>query len=95
MFPDGPLITSNGTAADAGAYKTIWMKRMIQDFGWKVVAAYGNADTDIIAYEAAGVPKAVTFIVGPLAGNSGTTPIANNDFSAHIAGFVAAQPANQ
>jgi hypothetical protein len=91
-FPPGPVITSNGTTGDAGAYKTIWLQRMLATFGWKAVAVYGNADTDITAYNNAGIAKALTFIVGPLAGNSGTVAIANNDFTAHIASFVMAQP---
>lgn len=92
-FPDGPLIAKIGGLGD-NAYKTLWMKRMIQDFGWNVVAAYGNADTDITAYANADVPKSQTFIVGPLAGSSMTVPIQNNDFTQHIATYVAAQPAN-
>ncbi|MEO7732602.1 MAG: hypothetical protein ABIY55_16660 [Kofleriaceae bacterium] len=90
-FPDGPLITENGAKADV--YKTLWLNRMIQTFGWSVVAAYGNADTDITAYANAGIPKDQTFIVGPLAGMSGTQAIANMDFTDHIATYVAAQPA--
>lgn len=93
-FPLGPLITANGGKND-DVYKTLWLNRLVQAFGWNIVAAYGNADTDITAYENAGIAKDHTFIVGPLAGNRGTVPIANNDFTAHIAGFVAAQPANQ
>lgn len=91
-FPGGPLITENGNKADV--YKTIWLKRMRQDFGWDIVVAYGNADTDITAYAAAGIAKDKTFIVGPLAGNMETQPIANLDFTEHIATYVAAQPAN-
>jgi phosphatidate phosphatase PAH1 len=60
-----------------------------------VVAAYGNAVTDITAYANAGVPLTQTFIIGPLAGNSGTVAIPNMDYTQHIASFVAAQPANQ
>ncbi|HEX3764575.1 MAG TPA: HAD family acid phosphatase [Kofleriaceae bacterium] len=93
-FPTGPLITENG-GKTADAYKTLWLQRMIQDFGWNVVAAYGNEDTDITAYANAGIPAAQTFIVGPLAGTRGTIPIANMDFAQHIASFVAAQPMNQ
>lgn len=92
-FPGGPLITENG-GKTADAYKTIWMNRMIQDFGWNVVAAYGNADTDITAYENAGITKDRTFIVGDLAGMRGTIAIPNFDFTDHIASYVAAQPAN-
>ena len=93
-FPDGPMITENG-GPTADVYKTLWMKRMINDFQWNVVAAYGNADTDITAYANAGVPATQTFIIGPLAGSRGTVPIANMDYTQHIASFVAAQPANQ
>jgi hypothetical protein len=94
MFPTGAMITSNGTASDAAAYKTIWLERMIQTFGWNVVAAYGNAATDITAYENAGIPKAQTFIVGPLAGSNGTQPIDNMDYAQHIQTYVDTQPDN-
>lgn len=92
--PTGPLITANGGKAD-DVYKTLWMNRMIHDFGWNVVAVYGNADTDITAYENAGIAKDHTFIVGPLAGNRGTVAIANSDFTQHINTFIAAQGPNQ
>ena len=91
MFSAGPLVTAP-TVEDAAIYKTLWLKRMIDTFGWQVVAAYGNADTDIIAYNNAGIPKAQTFIVGPLAGNSGTVAIPNMDYTDHIATYVTAQP---
>jgi hypothetical protein len=92
-FPGGALITA-ADVGDAAPYKTMWLQRMLQTFGWTAVAAYGNADTDITAYENAGIPKNLTFIVGPLAGMRGTTPIANMDFSAHISSFVSTQPDN-
>ena len=93
-FPTGPLITANGGKND-DVYKTLWLERLVQSFGWNIVAAYGNADTDITAYENAGIAKDHTFIVGPMAGSRGTVAIANGDFTAHISGFVASQPANQ
>jgi len=92
-FPGGALISQTSNAA-ADVYKAVWLNRMIHDFGWTVVAAYGNAQTDIAAYETAGIAKDRTFIVGPLAGSGGTVAIANSDFTQHIAGFVAAQPTN-
>jgi len=79
---------------DAAPYKTAWLQRMVTTFGWNIVAAYGNADTDITAYDAAGIPKSQTFIVGPLAGSMGTMPIDNMDFSDHITTYVDAQPDN-
>lgn len=92
-FPPGAVITAKDTS-NAAPYKTEWLQRMLTTFGWTAVAAYGNADTDITAYENAGIPKDRTFIVGPLAGTRGTVPIDNMDFTAHISAFVAAQPAN-
>ncbi|CAN5922988.1 hypothetical protein BH11MYX3_BH11MYX3_17690 [soil metagenome] len=92
-FTDGPLITA-AEVGDAGVYKTEWVKRMAMTFGWTIVAAYGNADTDITAYENGGIPKNQTFIVGPLAGNRQTVAIPDQDFTAHIASFVAGQPDN-
>jgi len=94
-FAPGALITFNGGATPADVYKTTWLNRMVHNFGWTIVAAYGNAATDITAYNNVAIPKAQTFIVGPLAGSNGTQPIASMDFTAHIAAYVAAQPANQ
>ncbi len=31
---------------------------MVNDFGWNIVAAYGNADTDITAYANVNIPLA-------------------------------------
>lgn len=92
-FPTGPLVTA-AAVGDAAAYKTAWLERMIVDLGWVPVAAYGNADTDIAAYENAGIPKDKTFIIGPLAGNSGTVAIPNDDYTQHISTFIASVPAN-
>ncbi|MEO8548552.1 MAG: hypothetical protein ABI678_01200 [Kofleriaceae bacterium] len=93
MFPTGPLVTAQDVE-DANVYKTLWLKRIVDQFGWQVVAAYGNALTDIQAYQNVGIPKDVTFIVGPNAGMAGTQPIDNMDYAAHIASFVAIQPDN-
>lgn len=92
-FPDGPLVTSYRDLPD-DAYKTVWMQRMVHDFGWDVAAVYGNADTDITAYGNAGIPLDHTFIVGPIGGSRGTVAIPNMDFTQHITDFVNAQPAN-
>jgi hypothetical protein len=93
-FPIGPMLTSNNMN-EADGYKTAWLKRMFDELGWVPVAAYGNADTDIIAYENAGIPKDKTFIVGPLAGDGGTVAIPNMDYTEHTQTYVSAQPDNQ
>ncbi len=93
-FPAGPLISAGSLAVGGAAeeYKSAWGSRMLSDFGWEPVAAYGNAETDIGAYEAAGIPKDITFIIGELAGTEGTVPIEDDDYSAHIAAFVDPYP---
>lgn len=90
------MITANSLVFGDSAreYKGAWVKRLTNDLGWDIVAAYGNAESDIQAYEDAGIPKGITFIVGEFAGASGTVAIANNDFSSHITDFVNQQPAN-
>lgn len=95
-FPVGAVITANSLVFDDSAreYKRAWANRMLVDYGWEVVAAYGNAESDIDAYEDAGIAKDITFIVGELAGASGTVAIDNNDFSDHISDFVEQQPDN-
>jgi hypothetical protein len=90
-MPAGAVITAK-EIGDTSAYKTLWLERMKTELGWDIVAAYGNADTDISAYANAGIPKAATFIIGPLAGMDGTVAIPNDDYSAHIASYVEMQP---
>lgn len=92
-FPKGPIITENG-GESADEYKTLWLQRLITDFGWVPYAAYGNATTDITAYANAGIPLDRTFIVGPNAGMGGTVAIENLDYTDHIHAFVEMQPDN-
>ena len=72
-FPTGPVITANSLVFGDSAreYKGAWVKRMTTVFGWTVVAAYGNAESDVQAYEDAGIPKNITFTVGEATGHLG------------------------
>ncbi len=76
-FPQGPVIVAR-TSGDVLPSKSgvqRYKARSIQAWvasGIDVVAAYGNATTDIGAYEEAGIPKDRTFIVGPHRGGSNT-----------------------
>ncbi len=92
-FPPGPVITMNDSQP-ADEYKTRWLERLFDTFGWVPVAAYGNADTDITAYANAGIALDRTFIIGPEGGNGGTVAIPNDDYTQHITDFVDAQPDN-
>jgi len=56
--------------------------------GFSFAFAYGNATSDIDAYEAAGIAKDATFIIGPEAGTNGTVAVAGEDWLAHTASVV-------
>jgi hypothetical protein len=90
-FPDGAVITAE-SLADQHGYKAAWVARLMRDFGWDVAAAYGNATTDISAYDEGGILKNRTFIIGEHAGSEGTVAIADDDYGSHIDAFVATQP---
>ena len=96
-FPTGPVITAASLSTEDAAvtaYKLAWMNRMIKSFGWVIEAAYGNALTDIAAYQQAGVTNDKIFIVGPNAGAEGSTAIANDDYTSHVSSYIDAQPDN-
>ncbi len=92
--PFGPMRTADTFVygESARTYKAQFLGRVRSELGWEIVAVYGNADSDIQAYEDAGIPKDVTFIVGELAGQNGTVAIGNNDYTDHVAAYVSVQP---
>lgn len=95
-FPPGPihLTDTNGqvlpTNAGVGTYKKEFIA-YLRSQGLDIVAAYGNATTDIWAYEQAGIPKNVTFIIGDHAGEEGTQALGPN-YTEHLP-FVRSFPA--
>lgn len=93
-YPVGPVVTANSLVFGDSArqYKREWVNRIVSSFGWEVAAAYGNATSDIDAYEDAGISKEITFIVGENGGVADTIAVENNDYSAHITDFVEQQP---
>jgi hypothetical protein len=93
-YPPGPVLSANSLVFGESArqYKRTWCNRVMDDFGWDVVAAYGNETSDIDAYEDAGISKSITFIVGPHAGVAETQAILDNDFTSHINDYVRQQP---
>ncbi len=93
-FPLGLMITSETlTSGDSTtAYKAGELAHASGDLQWQTVAAYGNASTDIAAYEQEGIPKDETFIFGPLGGNAGTVAIPDTGYARHIADYVASRP---
>jgi hypothetical protein len=85
-FPPGPvLLTDKLRQAIPGErvhkYKSEVVTGLVGRAKVSLVAAYGNASTDIAVYAEAGIPKAKTFIVGPHAGKDGTQAIV---YPAHL-----------
>lgn len=95
-YADGPMITAPDLVLGETArqYKREWVNRLQEDLGWEIVAAYGNASSDIDAYEDGGLDKSVTFIIGENAGANGTAAILNDSFQDHIQDYVAQQPSS-
>ncbi|SHO55936.1 lipin/Ned1/Smp2 family protein [Vibrio quintilis] len=79
---NGELLDPTGKAS----YKAGYIKQLLSK-GVKIVRVYGNATTDIEAYELAGIPKAETYIIGDHAGESGTQAVQDNYLS-HISEVV-------
>ncbi|AJQ94331.1 lipin/Ned1/Smp2 family protein [Gynuella sunshinyii] len=83
-YGDGPI------PPDTQDYKTAYIQKLI-DNGVNIIRAYGNAQTDIGAYAAAGIPKEETYIIGQFAGTEDTQAI-DGDYSYHFATVVADTP---
>ena len=68
-FPKGPMATANSigeavpSESGVGAFKLAWLKSLVEVAGLDIVAAYGNASTDICAFAKAGIPPASTYII--------------------------------
>lgn len=74
------------TKKDNAAYKEQYINNLKAN-GFDIIRAYGNADTDILAYQRAGVDKIQTYIIGELAGTENTQPIWG-DYSLHYSDTV-------
>jgi len=72
-------------------YKTNYIRYLKDTLGLNIVRAYGNATTDINAYNAAGIPKSATYIIGSNAGKNSTQPI-YGDYEAHYYQSVISWP---
>ncbi|MDF1563628.1 MAG: hypothetical protein P1V51_11330 [Deltaproteobacteria bacterium] len=76
-----------------GAFKADYLNGL-KAMGLDLVAAYGNATTDIYGFEQAGIDKASTFILGKHGGESGTVAL-GEDYLQHLQDIAAEPPATQ
>jgi hypothetical protein len=95
-YPPGALhLTDSNSQAvpgssGVGKYKSDYLMGLKTISKVELYAAYGNASTDIEAFEFALISKTRTFIIGSNAGNANTTPI--TDYPSHLP-TVKAMPA--
>lgn len=93
-FPlrDGRLFLGHGTLVTgetAVAYKAGVVDGLEAD-GFEIAFAYGNATTDIQAYQRAEVPDDRIWLVGELAGMFGVQPLPDDQaYTAHLASHLA------
>lgn len=86
-FPPGAVKVTDATLevlpteSGVGTFKTDFLGAL-KGQGLTLFAGYGNATTDISAYQANAIPNARLFIIGPHAGESGTTAIPS--YTAHL-----------
>lgn len=97
-FPPGPLLTPKSlrravpTDSGVGAFKQAELTILIERRKLDVVAAYGNAKTDVCAFARAGIAPERTYIFDDEleACRGYSKPHEIVDFRAHLAGFSAA-----
>jgi phosphatidate phosphatase PAH1 len=70
------------TEGSVGDFKSAYLQALVAE-GFEIHSAYGNASTDIYAYENAGINKARTFIVGDKGGMGGTVAL-GADYQEHV-----------
>ena len=68
--------------SQVGDYKAAFLLELMGK-GFTVYAAYGNAASDIYAYEVAAIPKQRTYILGSRGGDDGTVALGEG-YIAHI-----------
>lgn len=87
------LASGVGVAGDAAvAYKT-GVLTDLQAGGRDLAYAYGNATSDIDAFQAADIPDDVIFLVGELAGEMGVQPIPDEEaYTAHVVAWMPGVP---
>lgn len=90
-FPFGAVETAEEFVhgETARAYKRGFVNHATTEWDFQIIAAYGNAGSDVEAYEDAGIPKNVTFTINEAEGDAGTVGIPNGSFTDHISGHIA------
>lgn len=92
-FPPGPLITADSlrqvipSTAGVGKFKETWLKQLKSEQKLDIIAAYGNADTDVCAFARAGIAPKASYIFGEGERKCEGFDAANTitDFVAHLA----------
>ena len=98
-FPSGTLHLTDDVAnswpsdGQVGEFKAGFLQQLL-DAGFDIHAAYGNATSDIFAYEQAGIAKERTFILGDHGGEDNTVALGEG-YTEHIEAIVNEPVADQ
>jgi phosphatidate phosphatase PAH1 len=82
-FPAGPVHVADSnteilpTEGSVGAYKRAWLDTLVAT-GYTVDFAYGNAKTDVSAYNGAGIPSEQVWIIGKHGGSGGSHAVVDS-----------------
>lgn len=89
-FPFGPIETAESFVfgESARAYKRRFVELSVGQWAFDYIAAYGNAQSDVDAYEDAGIPKGITYTINEAEGSTGTVGIPGGDFTNHIQAVI-------
>lgn len=94
-YADSDVYLSSGIGATGQAaadYKTGVIQGLI-DQGFDIQYAYGNADSDVTAYKAVGIPDDHDFLVGALAGTLGVVGVPDNQaYTLHLLQWPSSAP---
>ncbi|MEM9489264.1 MAG: hypothetical protein AAGC55_08970, partial [Myxococcota bacterium] len=97
-FPVGPLITTDSLGAarpgtrGVGRFKQSILSALRNRAGLTIIAAYGNASTDVCAYAHSGIAPNRTYIVGEKSTQCSGYPATRTltDYVAHLEQLIAA-----
>jgi len=98
-LPPGSVHVTNSntevlpTEGSVGTFKLDYLNSL-KDAGFILNGAYGNASTDIYAYDGAGVPHDRTWIAGPKGGDGGTVAVGDG-YADHLPEAAAEDDAEQ
>ena len=90
-FPSAITYFNEGVATDPQSHKCTYIRRLINDLGVRICAAYGSAK-EVQTYKDAGVPQNCIYSLSKKTKLSGVNPAIGEYFTNHIQDLNASPP---